>query len=276
MFNPRDIESLMREKEEQDASRSQPLRGYSHRRAPPSRTHSDGFFTNTTARGSMFGSGRYPNGLDSYDGFGGGDFPEPSWRAMSPSVGRAERSGAYHRVTFEQAVADMVDALEYAKKGLQSLETTFNRDIAPLKVWLSTQHVDSLWILYTAWNGVSQNPPTSKADGSKNPTTTTYPEIMHRISKALVGLRQSSTPDCFSDLNANSGLSWHVLRTTMRKLEISFEAIEELVGLVRVQRERLAALRHEVGAAGELLGGLRGVVKEGKKVEEEDFYWGAI
>ncbi|KAF2173727.1 hypothetical protein M409DRAFT_16001 [Zasmidium cellare ATCC 36951] len=280
--------------------------------------------------------GRFPNGLDSYAqqqrSDGGGDFSD-RWRSMSPNGRRdfpanssnsttsaqQQRSGAYHRITFEQAVADMVSALDHANKGLLSLETTFGRDVDPLKLWLPSQHVDSLWIIYTAWNGIPATGPAKRAadlktDGSKKsaiPPPTTYIEITHRISKALTGLRQCSPPSGgladhyqrpshlnsdFRNLDSpNSGLGWHVLRTTMRKLEISFEAIEELMASVILQRGRMAALRHEIGAAGELLEGIRGLVDcgggekgkgtgkgekgrendivDGDDFEEEEFDW---
>lgn len=42
----------------------------------------------------------------------------------------------------------------------------------------------------------------------------------------------------------------------MRKLEISSEAIQELMGLVRMYRDCMPALRHEISAALQLLEGM--------------------
>lgn len=183
----------------------------------------------------------------------------------------------------------MLSALKYANEGLQELETTFSHHVAALSLWLPPQHIDSLWIIFTTWNGLhagtAKHPADLKVEGSKPWKTTTYAEVTRRISNALTGLRQCSSPEAlafsedhhgrqrsshpgFSATNyANSGaagLGWHVLRSTMRKLEISIEAIEELAVLVRVRRERLPALRHEVCAAVQMLKGLQDVTCAGK------------
>lgn len=200
-----------------------------------------------------------------------------------------QRSGAYHRISFEQAITDLLSALNYAKEGLQELETSFHQDIAPLRFWLPPSHVDFLWLVYTAWDGLPANivkhPADLKVDGCQPLSTTTYAQITHSISNALSGLRQCSPPDAlafngdhhgrqrslhpgFISTNyANSGaagLDGHVLRTTMRMLEISFEAIEGLVTLVGVYREMLAALRHKVRAVVQLLAGMPGMKCGGK------------
>lgn len=189
-------------------------------------------------------------------------------------------------MTFEQAVTNMISALTNANEGLQKLETTFSKDVSSMKLWLPTQHIDSLWIIYTAWNGIpatkAKNPTSLKADGSETTRsavpTPTYADITTRISKALTGLRHCSPPNDFalgigngddgvwpqlaSSTNSGvGGLGWRLLRTTMRKLEISFEAVEELITFVRTHRDQMPALRHEVQAALQLLEGMRPMLK---------------
>ena len=199
-------------------------------------------------------------------------FRDAAFQAPSPTATRSPF--AEQQVPFEQAAANIHAALQHACRECPKIEMSFNEQVQRLTTWLPSQLVDSLWTIFLDWNGIPLQQQQEGRPGVKPHATSSAPsmypsfnDIAKRFTKALDALKMSAPPRCFtsgeSDSTAASfgtaDVNFEILRTTMRKLQISLEAIEALMGSVRSHRDRMAPMVKEMNSAVSLLDGVRDV-----------------
>ncbi|KAI5364234.1 hypothetical protein Slin14017_G061980 [Septoria linicola] len=168
------------------------------------------------------------------------------------------------RIQFPEAARAMHAALVCADQECRNIAASFASEIRDVLVWLPPSYVKSLWTIRLSWNGrLQQDASTAdKKTRTESPNLITYDGISQRFNAALMAIRNCSPPDrrSFSgDRVPTMSLGWEVLGSTMRKLRISFEAIEELLVLVKAQRDKLPLLLHEIASAQHLLESVREV-----------------
>ncbi|CAK4025919.1 Hypothetical predicted protein [Lecanosticta acicola] len=212
---------------------------------------------------------------------GGSQFEEPAFRTSSPITARTPLSG--QRLPFEQAAANMHTVLQLACKEFPKIEKAFHEHTRALTVWLPPPLVDQLWTIYLDWNGIPLQQqrvpaPTAKPRDTATPMNPsgTFNDAAKRFSKALEGLKTSTPPAMLGRRTgsarsaipvfaahaadgeaAAAAVDWEILPTSLRKLQVSLDAIELLMGVVRERRDRMAPMVREMGSAVVLLEGMR-------------------
>lgn len=199
-------------------------------------------------------------------------FNDAAFPAPSPAVSRSPF--AEQQVPFEHAAANMHAALQNACRECPKIETSFNEQVQRLTLWLPSQLVDSLWTIFLDWDGIPlQQQQAGRASAKPHGVPSgpsicpSFNDIAKRFTKALEALKMSAPPRCFTSGGSGGAaasfgtadVNFEVLRTTMRKLQISLEAIETLMGSVRSHRNRMAPMVKEMSSAVSLLDGVRDV-----------------
>ncbi|EME81545.1 uncharacterized protein MYCFIDRAFT_204345 [Pseudocercospora fijiensis CIRAD86] len=151
----------------------------------------------------------------------------------------------------------MYAALVTANQECRSIEKSFMNDVRHVMRWLPPSYMDSLWTIRVGWDGSPAGDGTKPGFAKLDTTAVSYDSVVRRFSAALQGMKSSGPPANAPD--SGQGFSWEVLRTTMRKLQISLEAIEEIFQLTRNHRDRMPLLLHELASAIHLLESVRDV-----------------
>ncbi|EME42755.1 hypothetical protein DOTSEDRAFT_26306 [Dothistroma septosporum NZE10] len=226
----------------------------------------DGNCTSTGAEQEQWGNAYYSPRQNQ------GDYMHDYYSTKSSSPHQSHHPGPYRpndtfyeqRLSFEQASVALYDALEAASKSCQTLETSFATHTRGVKPWLPPKDVDSLWTIYLNWDGrpVERIADADETLSKSDLDMTTYRDIHKRLLRALSAIFTcAETPaklgPNIDTTNGYASPSWQILRTTTRKLRISLEAIEELLGMVRVRRDCMPSLVHEILAAMQLLESIR-------------------
>lgn len=169
------------------------------------------------------------------------------------------------RFSFEQAAASMYAALVTANQECRSIEKSFTDDVRNVMRWLPSSYLDSLWMIRIGWDGshINNNKCGTAIKAVDNSTSVSYDSVVKRFTTALQGMKTSTPPQKAPESGSGSSLSWEVLRTTMRKFEISLEAVEELLQLTRSRRDRMPLLLHELASAIHILESVRDVWETG-------------
>ncbi|KAK4613545.1 hypothetical protein CLAFUW4_08844 [Fulvia fulva] len=164
-------------------------------------------------------------------------------------------SHAQH-VSFEQASTALYEALEAASRGCQKLETSFQQCTRGLTSWLRSRDIDSLWTIYMDWDGkpVERILEAEDLPSETDPEVHTYVDIQRRLLRALsAAFTCAETPAKLGPRMDTTGAyatpSWQILRTTTRKLRISLEAIEELLGMLLESIRPLWDMPSKAGSA---------------------------
>lgn len=203
-------------------------------------------------------------------------YTQPRTRLSSPYQQQTTPSlRAVRSLTFAEAARCMHAALVCANQECRSIETSFNAQTRQIQAWLPAAYVNSLWTIRLSWTGRPEHNSLASAATSESGCNelATYLGIVQRFNTALTGIRTCTPPDGTgvgrgNSLPPNSSrlpLGWEVLGSTMRKLQISLEAIEELFALVKTQRDRMPLLFHEIDSAQHLLESVREVWETEKK-----------
>jgi hypothetical protein len=179
--------------------------------------------------------------------------------------------------SFAEAARALHAALVCANQECRKIETSFEVQTRQLQSWLPGAYLNSLWMIRLSWNGrpeqqqQQQHQQSSTATGSidtparSGVDVITYDGVVQRFNTALAAIKTCEPPDRMGPRESRLPLGWEVLGSTMRKLQLSLEAIEELLMLIKSQRERMALLLHEIGSAQHLLESVRDVWETPKK-----------
>lgn len=188
-------------------------------------------------------------------------FQSPSTQSSHGS--NLRRALQAQQIPFPQAARAMHTALVCADQECRNIAASFASEIRDVLIWLPPPYVNSLWTIRLSWNGCLQQDAVTTDDTARTepPNPITYSAISQRFNVALIAIRTCSPPDRRrpSGDGRRMSLGWGVLGSTMRKLQISFEAIEELLVLVKAQRDKLPLLLHEIASARHLLESVREV-----------------
>lgn len=278
LFNAMNMNTPSRSTPDQSTPASR--RAWSRRRAQNTRNPFD-LFSQSDANLADIMRGQYydqePYGtprieeVDDYDEASRSHRPRAEYPSTHPSGCRPPMrlSDMQSRgPTFAVAARAMHAALVCANQECRSIETSFEAQTRQLLSWLPAAYLNSLWMIRLSWNGRSENSPTiiGTATRSGSSEVITYDGVVQRFNTALAAIKTCAPPDRSS---TRLPLGWEVLGSTMRKLQISLEAIEELLVLIKTQRDRMPLLLHEIGSAQHLLESVREVwetsTKAGKR-----------
>lgn len=174
-----------------------------------------------------------------------------------------------HATSFSQAARAMHAALVCANQECRSIEASFEMQTRQLLSWLPAAYVNSLWTIRLSCSGHSEQNSTLSggidAAARSGSDVITYDGVVQRFNTALAAIKTCAPPDRTGPHESRLPLGWEVLGSTMRKLQISLEAIEELLVLIKTQRDRMPLLLHEIGSAQHLLESVREVWETPKK-----------
>lgn len=196
-----------------------------------------------------------------------GIFPIPiSPSALSSNIGyRSQFSDEFseHRsqiVSCEQAATGLYNALDAAIKFCREVEKQFENDTIHIRLWVDPRHIESLWSIKLAWNGVPASEYARNRDSRPASTMVTYNMVVDSLHQSMEELRMSLS----SRVPASQGVdrsqpSPERVKTTLKKLLATFEGIEELTESVRTRRERMVSLQKELISAQNLLRDVRDV-----------------
>ena len=186
----------------------------------------------------------------SYGGYAG-----PSSKS---SARRSAGLGSYEEPPFDQAAKTLHQALTHGIQHLRQLRNSFEKQVekSGITMWAHPDVVDELWTMKLEWNGVNLAGAENNSNLQPLPEVVTYRSISKKALAALKDLEHCQRPK--QDLVDALGkrLSFEVLRTTMRKLEVSRLGLEELFKAVTKDRTLMEAVLKEMQAAVSLLADL--------------------
>lgn len=218
-----------------------------------------------------------PMGGPSPMGFGNGyQYPdEPKTRKKKPKSNAAlyneygkpfssdsgkkkiPRPSSRAEVPFEQAASDLHEALEVAVRHFKNFHDVFENQIARsgMSMWAPPDVIDDLWTMKLEWDG--RNMAAAGAGEADPPPpvsgAVTYLGMAERVMSALVELKSCSRPRAETVGAAQSRLGPQVFTTTMKKLRVAIEGLDDLMEAVVKDRTLMGALVKEMVAAIALL-----------------------
>ena len=159
---------------------------------------------------------------------------------------------------FDRAAMALNYSLDAAVKFCKDVEKQFDNETSGIAVWADPQSVEDLWSMKLAWNGVPISEHPQNRDIMPASTVITYNMMVKDLYDAMEELRMAAVPNLAGvrDLDC-AQQSPERIRTTLRKLNVTFDGIDELIESVRTHRERISALQKELSSAQNLLRGIR-------------------
>lgn len=181
---------------------------------------------------------------------------------------------------FERAATALNNTLDSAIKFCKEVGKQFENETLNVAVWADPKCIDSLWTMKLDWNGVPASEYARSWDIQPASTIVTYNMVVKSLHRAVDELRVSDGPSTpgLQQLD-RSQQSPERVRTTLKKLLVTFEGIEELMDSVRTRRERMMDLQKELVSAQSMLRDIRDLwtpqrMAERKQRSSEEILWG--
>ncbi|KAI7276005.1 hypothetical protein KC345_g6845 [Hortaea werneckii] len=181
----------------------------------------------------------------------GKPYPRESARKKIP------RPSSRAEVPFEQAASDLHEALEVAARHFKNFRDVFETQIAKsgMSMWAPPDVIDDLWTMKLEWDGRNMAATGGREADPLPPVSgaVTYLGMAERVMSALVELKSCSRSLAETVEAAQSRLGPQVFNTTMKKLRVAIEGLDDLMEAVVKDRTLMGALVKEMVAAITLL-----------------------
>lgn len=234
---------------------SQQLRGLARRRTGPAGSISQDVWPPTVSRGIWqqgFPSNRFPSiGNRFYEvedeplqrSWSSDDISQHSPFLSSPKPWANQSVG---RIPFETAAWELFEALEQTRGNFEHCHNQFKEETRGVQFWAPPDVIDKLWAMKMDWNGVPAFEAARDPNLKPKDEAVYYKKYARQLLRAWEGMK-SCGPLPFDLLqNPGSKLGPVEVRTAMKKLEATFQGIEELMQLVRTDRNRAHALSDQL------------------------------
>ena len=196
-------------------------------------------------------------------------FEEPG-RSSSPNLALVRRKGSeklyvedldneittnygYRPLSFEQAASTLFYRLRTANLFYTDFENSFRYETQAILHWAPRKTLDMLWRTKTDWDGEAlveyeANPYANSVGGDNH-----YNRHISILRNAWADLRNAPSVPSVVFEYSNPRLSSSDVKSVMKKLQITFEEIEEMWETVRVDHLRMRSLTNRLKDAMEIL-----------------------
>ncbi|KAK4545138.1 hypothetical protein LTR36_003689 [Oleoguttula mirabilis] len=158
-------------------------------------------------------------------------------------------------VSFEKAADALCQALHFAIKHCKGIRGHFEGAVeqSSVSVWAPPRIIDSLWSTYLQWNGVDLALLHGNPNQQPSQEVVTFKDVAQRLTGALGDMRSCKGPRMEHLDGSGSKLSPEVCKTTLKKLHVTMQGVEELMRRVSKDRKLMEPLAKELMAATGLL-----------------------
>ena len=181
-------------------------------------------------------------------------FRSNSLKDISHSRELGRRTG-YKRqlLSFEKAGTALFDALSQALRFCKEFDQEFVADTYRVEWWAPSKVVNALWAMKMEWNGIPAAELAKNPDLKPGDHTQTYKKVVVNLMQAWEDMMACDpiSKDILHRVDSKLGLV--EVKTSMNKLHVTFQGIEELVLIVRKDRLRMPALINQLRDARNVL-----------------------
>ena len=165
------------------------------------------------------------------------------------------RCGWYvgHQISFEKAAAALYHALDYAAMYYGRFENDFRAETDSLRYWATPKATDLLWRTKIEWNGIPVSNLAQNPNVKPGENLDCYNKHVKNVMKAWEDMNSCGPAPLHVLKEPGSKLSAVEVKTNMRKLQVSFRGIVELMRMVRTERNRMRSLVNQLDDARVLL-----------------------
>jgi hypothetical protein len=159
----------------------------------------------------------------------------------------------YRPLSFEQAASTLFFRLRTANLFCTDFENSFRYETQAILHWAPRKTLDMLWRTKTDWDGVAlveyeANPYANSVGGTNH-----YNRHISILRSAWADLRNAPSVPAVVFEYSSPRLSPADVKSVMKKLQITFEEIEEMWETVRGDRLRMRSLTNRLKDAMEIL-----------------------
>lgn len=276
-----------------DLARAQQLHGLTRRRTGPSSPLIDDLWMPMLAQDLWRRdfAGRGPSRFNRFEELEDVSLPRsmPSndIRYGSPFAKDSKRRAEHtcEIVHFEQAADALCQALHFAIKHCKGIQEHFEGEVerSSISLWAAPKVVDALWAMNVDWNGVDLAALEKNPNQQPSSEVVTYKGVAKRLMCALDDMKSSGRPRLEYLDEAGSKLSPEVFRTTLNKLQVTMQGIEELMQSVAKDRSLMEPLIKDMMGATSLLADIEDLWRPPKQPvggkarskwgEDDDYVW---
>ncbi|KAF2724258.1 hypothetical protein K431DRAFT_300990 [Polychaeton citri CBS 116435] len=166
----------------------------------------------------------------------------------------AESLDEVQGVPFADAAAKLDQTLLKACSTTEDFLSEFEEDICRIACYADDRTIDFLWMTKLKYDGHNNNnnKNASTSARGKNAKSLGFKEALEHLEEAAVEIKTCQPPHWTSE-DGRDRLSSEQVRSIMKKLNVSFESIKELMDIVTKKRGKMVVLHKELVATHRLL-----------------------